>query len=274
MKLAHPELQSRLAAEYVLGTLRGPARRRFETYLLSRADLRQAVTNWEAHLTPLAEHLPAVTPPDRVWQKIEARVGKAATASRASTASTAQNETALSAGASNKNTSKARPDRGLWSSLTFWRGLGLGASALASVLFVSAMFFRGAIPAATDPMLTAVLDDAGDARMVVEQPKSNLLMVKMVKPWMPAPGQSLQLWVICRDGSFRSLGMINQNGETKLAKEDIDDMLEEGITIALSKEPLGGSPTSQPTGMVLCKGVIARMPPKPVKTGKRVQGQI
>jgi anti-sigma-K factor RskA len=265
MKLANPELQSRLAAEYVLGTLRGPARRRFETYLLSHADLRQAVTNWESQLTPLAENLPAISPPDRVWQKIEARVGKAAPAKAAIA------EASPSAGSYSQNDAKPRPDRGLWSSLKFWRSLGFGASALASLLLVSVMFLRGAVPEPTDPMLTAVLEDAGDARMVVEQPKSGYIMVKMVKPWMAAPNQSLQLWVICKDGSLRSLGIIKQDGETKIAHENMDDMLEDGVTIALSKEPLGGSPTSQPTGMVLCKGVIARMPPK---VQKKVQGAI
>jgi anti-sigma-K factor RskA len=259
MKLAHPDLQSRLAAEYVLGTLRGPARRRFETYLLTHAGLREAVARWEANLTPLAERIPAVTPPDRVWQKIEARVGKAAAP---------RNETTASAAISSQNRPKTPANAGLWASLTFWRGLGLGAGALASFLLVSTLFLR---TAAQDPMLVAVLEEEGDARMVVEQPKSGYVMVKMVKPWKAASDKSMELWVIGKDGTPKSLGLINEFGETKLAMPDMDARLASGTIIALSKEPKGGSPTGVPTGMVLCKGVIARMPEK---GQKRVQGQI
>jgi anti-sigma-K factor RskA len=258
MKLAHPDLQSRLAAEYVLGTLRGPARRRFETYLLTHAGLREAVARWETHLSPLAENIPPIAPPHRVWQKIEARVGKA----------TIKNETQASTGISSQNRPKMSASNGLWASLAFWRGLGLGATALASFLLVSTLFLRGA---AEDPMLMAVLEDAGDARMVVEQPKSGYVMVKMVKPWKAAPDQSMELWVITTDGKPRSLGLINEFGETKLAMPDMDARLADGTIIALSKEPKGGSPTGVPTGMVLCKGVIARMP---AKGQKKVQGAI
>jgi anti-sigma-K factor RskA len=258
MKLAHPDLQSRLAAEYVLGTLRGPARRRFETYLLTNASLREAVARWEANLTPLAENVPSLAPPDRVWQKIEARVGKAV----------AKTETPASTVVSSQNRPKIPANAGLWASLTFWRGLGLGATALASFLLVSTLFLRSA---AEDPMLMAVLEDAGDARMVVEQPKSGYVMVKMVKPWKAAPDQSMELWVITKDGKPKSLGLINEFGETKLAMPDMDARLSDGTVIALSKEPKGGSPTGVPTGMVLCKGVIARMP---VKGQKKVQGAI
>jgi anti-sigma-K factor RskA len=262
MKLAHPDLQSRLASEYVLGTLRGPARRRFETYLLTNAGLREAVARWETNLTPLAENVPAMAPPDRVWQKIEARVGKSMGKA------TVKTETPASTGVSSQNRPKAPANAGLWASLSFWRGLGFGATALASFLLVSALFLRGA---AEDPMLMAVLEDQGDARMVVEQPKSGYVMVKMVKPWKAEPAMSMELWVITKDGKPKSLGLINEFGETKLAMPDMDARLSDGTVIALSKEPKGGSPTGLPTGMVLCKGVIARMP---AKGQKKVQGAI
>ena len=51
-----PELQQRLAAEYVLGTLRGRARARFQEWLRRDAALRRVVEAWEArHFPRLAQ---------------------------------------------------------------------------------------------------------------------------------------------------------------------------------------------------------------------------
>ncbi len=250
MKLDHPELQSRLAAEYVLGTMHGGARRRFDEYLRHHRGLQAAVARWEAHLTPLAEQIAPINPPSRVWRRIEARInGKIP-----------GNKSPLSTGNLGQNGARSPVLGGLFQSLFFWRGLGMGASTLAMGLLVS--IFVGNVMPTHDPMMTAVLEDQGVARMVVEQPKSGMLMVKMVKPWKTAPSNSLQLWVMPKDGPPRSIGIINQDGSTKINMQDLDGMLNDGLAFALSKEPMGGSPTGLPTGMILCKGVIAKMPPK------------
>ena len=47
MNLLLGELPDRLAAEYVLGTLTGGARRRFDALLPAHPTLRRAVTGWE-----------------------------------------------------------------------------------------------------------------------------------------------------------------------------------------------------------------------------------
>ena len=44
MDYSRPELADKLAAEYALGTLRGPARRRFENLLPAHPSLRRATT--------------------------------------------------------------------------------------------------------------------------------------------------------------------------------------------------------------------------------------
>ena len=251
----NPELISRLASEYVLGTLRGGARRRFAQMMKSDAALREAVATWEAHLTPLAERLEPIAPPKRVWNNIESRISGSMPESRAN------------AGVS--STSTAPEKGGFWSSLNFWRGLGFAATSVAAVLL--AFTLRTAPAVNNEPMMMAVLEDKGEARMVVEQPKSGYLMVKMVKPWVGGEDKSMELWVIPKDGPPRSLGLLNDTGDTKLAKPDMDIRLIDGTVFALSKEPKGGSPTGAPTGMVLCKGVIARMP---AKNNPARQGQI
>ena len=69
-----PELRQRLSSEYVLGTLHGPARKRFKRLLLHDPDLREAVAFWEAELMPMASVLSAPAPRDHVWQAIAERV--------------------------------------------------------------------------------------------------------------------------------------------------------------------------------------------------------
>jgi anti-sigma-K factor RskA len=237
MKLGNPDLRSRLASEYVLGTLRGGARRRFEEYMRHDASLRADVLRWETHLTPLSERLAPVTPHDRVWAKIAARLnGQHTTASANSNAA------------------------GLWESLAFWRSLGLGASGLAVALLTAMLVLK---PVEQGPMLTAVLaEDNNVARVFVEQPRSGMLMVRMVAPWKTMNGKALELWVVPKDGPPRSLGLINETGETRLALTGMDEKLSGGLVFALSQEPPGGSPTGQPTGSVMCKGAIAHLPPK------------
>ena len=51
----HPELLQRLAASYALGTLRGGARRRFETLAREHAAVRAAALVWQTHWSGLAE---------------------------------------------------------------------------------------------------------------------------------------------------------------------------------------------------------------------------
>ncbi len=54
MKYRDPALRDKLAAEYVLGTLRGRARARFQRLLRYDPALRRAVDAWEERLLPMA----------------------------------------------------------------------------------------------------------------------------------------------------------------------------------------------------------------------------
>ena len=59
----NPELRDRLAAEYVLGTLRGRARARFQSLLRYDPGLRRFVAEWEARIAPLAAAAGEIPPP-------------------------------------------------------------------------------------------------------------------------------------------------------------------------------------------------------------------
>jgi quercetin dioxygenase-like cupin family protein len=67
-------LLDELAGEYVLGTLDGEARNRFESRLSSDGDAQQAVAQWEARLSSLVEREAELQPSDEVWAAIKARL--------------------------------------------------------------------------------------------------------------------------------------------------------------------------------------------------------
>lgn len=229
MKRLSADARHALAAGFVLGTLRGRARRRFEAMAASDAQLAGIRDRWEAFLTPLADAVAPVAPPARVWRAIEARIAGP----------------------------RAPKPAGPWSSLAFWRWLGAGFAAASIALL--ALLLGGQSPVAPGPVLVAVLaTPEQDPRIVVEQPREGLLRLRMVKPWKAMKQNDLELWVIPKDGKPRSLGVVpsDRDGEVRLA--NLDEVLHEGIAFAVSSEPLGGSPTGQPTGKVLCSGAIAR----------------
>jgi len=231
MRIDKAELRHALAAEYVLGTLRGRARERFKRLAESDPGIAATVAQWEAFLTPLADRVVPVEPPARVWAAIESRIAT--------------------------RRARRKPAPGLWRSLVFWRTLGLGLAAAVVVVFVSLGGLRP--PAPSGPAVVAVLAAADQVpRMIVEQAEPGVLNVRMVKGWPTLPGKDLELWVVPKDGPPRSLGVVSYESDSELRIANLDRTLASGVTFAISKEPTGGSPTGAPTGPVLCWGSIAR----------------
>lgn len=229
MRLADPDLRHALAASYVLGTLSGRARRRFERAVEADRALAELVARWEAFLTPLAERVPPVAPPARVWRSIEARIARRS----------------------------APPAAGLWSSLAFWRWLGAGFATAAIALLAVTIGLRGPTPGEA-PALVAVLSTPEQAaRMIVER-SGEALTVRVVAPWPASTESDLELWVVPKEGAPRSLGVVPKAGEARLRPAHLDRLLADGVAFAVSREPRGGSPTGAPTGPVLCSGPIAR----------------
>jgi anti-sigma-K factor RskA len=66
----HPSVIDRLAASYVLGTLQGGARRRFESVMYSQPAVAAAVASWTEQMSPLLTTLVPMTPSQSVWTSI------------------------------------------------------------------------------------------------------------------------------------------------------------------------------------------------------------
>ncbi|HEX7606756.1 MAG TPA: anti-sigma factor [Usitatibacter sp.] len=224
-----PDAIKALAPEYVLGTLRGGARRRLEAMLRDNRALAAEVRLWEDALTPIAEGVAPLDPPKRVWSNIESRVASARAAPPAS---------------------------------GFWRAFGLVAGGVASVLF--AFFAWISVAPRAEPLFVAVLADTAP-RMVVSMHQPDLLRVTVMKPWGGMENRSLELWVLPKQGAPRSLGLVsNVPGDTTLRISPSDPRVQGANALAVSMEPAGGSPTGLPTGAVVCSGMIATVKPRRV----------
>lgn len=236
MKYTQPELREALAASYVLGTLRGAARRRFVRLLTADQSLSPLVEKWENYLTPLAARVTPVEPPERVWRAIEARIARSQGVAGLTQASASS----------------------WWDSLAFWRNWGLAATGLAAALLIATVVIKPQPPA--ESAMVAVLSTPENVpRMIVEK-HAGMLKVKVVKAWATLPENDLELWVVPKEGAPRSLGVVSHARDSEVRKGDLENLLADGAAFAISKEPKGGSPSGAPTGPILCSGAIAKMP--------------
>ena len=228
MDYGRSELADALAADYVIGTLRGAARRRFEALLPAHAALRDATTAWRDRLMPLTAAIAPVQPSSEVWRRISDRLE----AERAAPAATT----------------------GTWSRLAFWRGLTAFASVAAiglalllanpravapPVLVVLAATNAAASGAPTTPIVASI---SGDGATLVTRP---------IVPVAVRADRSLELWAVPKDGAPRSLGVLQNAGGVVALRAKV---LAGADTLAVSVEPLGGSPTGAPTGPIVYAG--------------------
>lgn len=233
---ANPRLLDMLASEYVLGTLRGGARRRFERWLADDALLRAAVARWQDRLQPMAELAPPAQPPAGVWEALDSRLGLSAPVPSVS------------------------PRKRFWldlrEDLAFWRGLGLVSTALASIL-LSVLLTRLAAPGTEAPSYLALLADdrAQPAVLVSASTPRGHLSVKLLVPPPPAD-RSLELWALPQGGAPQSLGLVDSASLPLPSEFDPDS----APTLAVSLEPRGGSPDRRaPSGPVIYKGRLLKL---------------
>jgi anti-sigma-K factor RskA len=222
VKSANRELVDRLAGEYVLGTLRGRARRRFERWLLS-PQVGALVKAWEERLSGLEPTLRGVTPPAAVWRAIETRLelrklGRAPT----------------------------------------MRWLALAASVMFLALVgMFALREFGTQPVTQQAYIEA---DAQTIYWRVELLGANREISLHVHKVHDLPaGKSHELWVIPAGGGAPvSLGLLPHTGDHHRALTAAQRAALAGAkTLAVSLEPQGGSPNGSPTQVLLTAPLAA-----------------
>jgi anti-sigma-K factor RskA len=250
MRFASLELRELLAGQYVLGTLRGRARDRFQRLLLTDADLRRRTTVWEERLAQWLERLPPVAPRADVWQRLANRIAPPAPVAPVVVAPPLPPPPAP----------REDPDAGpgWWESLGFWRPFAGAALAASLALGIGLGLVLRAPPADTH---AAVLTDAQgrpvwllDARL-----PDGRLTIRAFPAAAPPPGKSYELWMIPGSGNPVSLGLLPVSGvaEIQLSAE-LGARVATAAGLAVSLEPDGGSPTGQPTGPIPYQTVLVR----------------
>jgi anti-sigma-K factor RskA len=230
----NPPLRDKLAAEYVLGTLKGGARHRYEGWLHNDADLRRITAEWQDRLMSLAEFAGDKQPRDHVWRGIERRL----------------------------NLRRPAPAWQLWrnESLAFWRGLGLASSAMAALLVI-VLGVRTLNAPTVDYVATLSDDKANTALLLTADSRHHALTVRLVAAGVApvASDKSLQLWAVPKQGAPRSLGVLADRGQAELTLA-AGAIGGDVALLAVSLEPKGGSPDPKgPTGPILYKGNWVRI---------------
>ena len=259
-----------LAAEYVLGTLDAAERAQADALLAADAEFAMVVRQWERRLGELNVMVAPVEPPAPVWGKIMASI-----------AATSPAEPMRLPGVA----APAAPEQGpsaeiidLTQRMRRWRGLTVMTGALAAsiaAIVVAREYHPDMLPADWRPKQRVVEKPVEVVREVVREVPSvrpaqfvavfqkdeqspafvmsvdidkRIVTVRQVAAERLAD-RTYQLWIATQPGAApRSLGVLgNDDFTVRATLADYDPAVINNATFGISLEPLGGSPTGQPT---------------------------
>lgn len=217
-----------LAGEYVLGLLSLEARRAVERRMAEDHSFATLIQHWESDLSTFNDAYDEVSPSDAVLGQIKGRIF------------------------GEQQVANAR--RGLWNSVSFWRWLSIGTSAIAASamiyasgsvsLGVSDRKYIAELSAPANAVSMLVNYDSGSGRMRVVPVAAGAREEK-----------SLELWLVPGEGDPLSLGVLPPNTEGDLViPADLRERIGDGATLAVTLEPFGGSPTGRATGPIVASG--------------------
>jgi anti-sigma-K factor RskA len=221
------------AAELALGLLEGEERGAAVRRVLAEPGFAAQVAWWRSCLAALFDLWPEVVAPPHLAARIAASIDGSTTLSRVSRFP--------------------------------WPALAAVTSAIAACLLLFVMVRPEPTVPVSQPVpevrptsvLVAMLGDAKSPVAAVYDPANGQLRVA-AGPDVPA-ARVAQLWVIGGDGVPHALGLLGGR-PTSLSPQGVDRRrIAPGTTLAISVEPLGGSPTGLPTGPVVATGVLARV---------------
>jgi anti-sigma-K factor RskA len=225
MNYDNSELLEQLAAEYVIGTLRGAARRHFTRLCETLPTANAARVRWEDRLATLALALVPIEPRARIWQGIYQQI-------------TAAKVTSIG--------SRLRPRQ--------WLPL-----AAAAVLLGIAVWLGPRLLSPPTQVVAVLGADVQHPQWRIERTAdAHQLRVTAISAMTSNPQRAFELWALPRGGKAPvSLGLLPRDGKAayKLSNVQTAAVLA-ADKLAVSVEPPGGSPTGAPTGPVIMVGAV------------------
>lgn len=215
-------LRRALAADYAVGLMPATARRRFDALLLEDAELRVELGHWQDALASLTGALPERAVPEYVWEGIKARIEPQVL-----------------------HVPAKKP---------FWMNLRLLAAAFGIVIAVLAgvLYQRD-----TGEHYNVTLVNADHQPALRIQAFTDHLQIEPMTLAAVERARVLELWAIPTGGKPISLGLVPASGKGRIQLNKAQQaLLIAPLTLAVSLEPQGGSPTGQPTGPVLYQGQL------------------
>jgi len=229
VRIAASPLLDALCGEYVLGTLRGPARRRLERARRDEPIVAARLRHWEEAFAPRFSAGIEVTPSKGGWRRLARELGLA------------RYETPW----------HRRPG--------FWRGWAIAATFAVAVALGLRLLGPGVLEAPAGRPI-AELAAAGGAPGVTARLAADgrVLELQAARPMLAGPAQSYELWLLpAGGGAPQSLAVLGTlDARVPLPPERWRD-LRAGAKLAVSVEPAGGSPSGAPTGPVILVGGIS-----------------
>jgi anti-sigma-K factor RskA len=235
LRYQDPKLQDLLAANYVIGTLRGQARKRFEKLMQQDSNIAQRVRQWESKLQTVHAVTPSVAPQRNTWQKITQAIN---------------------------NTSNQMMET-LLSKLRFYKFVSAFAVTFALVLSVySYTTISNVDPDAKINYVAVMQNEAGQPTMVATLKQTGrLLALDLLQNPKIEPDKDIQLWTISKeDGSFKSLGLINIDKRVEIALTKPEwGLIKDAEFLVVSIESKGGSTTGLPSDKIITKGLCVKV---------------
>ena len=222
-----------LAAEYVVGLLTLAEAQKVKARAIEEPALAESILAWQQRLSGLARRVRPVTPPPRVWQRLQAEVAPPAPAR-----------------------SEARRRRP-WRPVAAWRdarqqagsmfagsmvGAAVMAALLASKMLVSEPAVAALVPVdAPMPAFWVMVTKDGYATVIADAAELQ-------------PGNTLELWGVPPGATVPvSLGVVPTTGRVRMPA-----IVPAGTVLLVSSEPRGGSRTGAPTGPVVYRGRMVK----------------
>ncbi|MBB1432890.1 anti-sigma factor [Pseudoalteromonas sp. SG43-6] len=227
MNFDNQKLIDMLAAEYVLGTLKGSARKRFQRLMLSSNRVREATWMWEQHLNNLASSIKSVPPDSHVWEAISQRIDPQ---------------------------QAVVPNNVIQPKTSIWQAWSLIATAASIVLAL--IIWQPQTPVGQNTQQIALFKDASEKPLWFIDINEQGLSIKASDKLTARTDKDYELWMILKGQDAPiSLGLLPKDGVKSLLKDSRFNAQDIAL-LAISLEPIGGSPTGSPTEVLYTTELI------------------